>query len=510
MKYLRLLFLGIAAGTWLFFSPGTLFVVLITIALFYIFNLNLREYSNRKIIITICVIAIAARFIFAISNYYIAYSRGMGADLIGDARAYSGSGQYMAEVLTGRPMPDVDGNEPLWAVTLRDLYKGSIPAGGYRVDYFAKYVGLIYAMFGYDPIAVKFTNSFLSIFTGILLFFLIKDMFSVKTAQIGLALSIFWPSLFLWSVTGTKDTLTIFLIVLCLFVFVKLKKYINIAELLCIIAMLAVTNYGFSMLFLLGILIIRNIKKFIFKQHILSDIIIPLLLVLVMKTAAEGLKLIRFHIFMPLLIAFSLSLVSFLNKRLLIFLLIIIFCFGIFSPFYVNKYKIDIDRRFNTFAETTIAIQIDQLKGARSGYRIYPDRFYNEDYMEHPHDNISFIEFITAYFKGIIYVLFSPFPWSINNKISIFIYFQTILYYILAPFILLGILVSLRYRWRNVLPVMIFMLIIASMYALFEGNIGTVFRHRDILMILFLFFGAIGISRTLNILSFEGYMGETG
>lgn len=481
----------------------------LTIALFFILNLSLRGYPDKKIIIAICAIAIAARFILAISNYYFSFYRGIGADLVGDARAYSASGQYIAEVATNRPMPNLDNNEPAWVVSLRNMYKGVIPSVGYRVDNFAKYVGLIYSVFGYNPITVKLINSLLSVFTGVLLFFLMKDMFSVGAAKIVLVLTIFCPSIFLWSITGTKDSLTIFLMTLWLFSFFKLRKHVDILEFSLAIAMLFVQNYVISALFFIGIFFIRILKRYVFKRKILYPMIIPLVLILVMKIASDGLRLVRLHIFLPLLIASSVTFFSFLNKKMLIFSLIIILCLGVFVPFYLSKYNVDINRQFISFTENALRIQRDQLKGANSGYKIYPDRFYGIDYLEHPHENISRGGFIISYFKGIFYTIFMPFPWLINNKESALITFQMLLYYMLIPFIFSGIFIALRYRWRNVLSILIFMIIIVSMYGIYEGNIGTLFRHRDILMVLFIIFGAIGISKTLNILVLNGHVEKT-
>ncbi|MFA5089601.1 MAG: hypothetical protein WC510_01050 [Candidatus Omnitrophota bacterium] len=536
ITYIWLVCSGFALGIWLFFSPGTLAVLVLTAGLFCI--LNLMKCPDRKIIIAICGIAIIARFIFCVFNYFTAYAMGKGADLVGDARAYSSSAQYIAEIATGEPMPTIDGNEPKWLEFLRAHYKGSIPSGGYRVDNFARYVGLIYSVFGYDPIAVKLINSFLSVSTCILLFFLIKDMFSAVIAKIALAISIFWPSMFLWSVTGTKDSLVIFLIILWALVFRKLRKYVGVSEYLLIIAMLITTNYAAGALFFLGVFFIIIIKKFIYPCttsliHRLQDeaasshanagqivnsgieksilrrdamffIVIPLLLILAMKITSEALRLVRFHIFLPFMVAFSIaSLVSFMNRKRLILLLIVVICLTLSLPLYAKKYNIDINRHFMAITEKVISIQKSQLIGARSGYRIYPDRFYVSDDIGHV-GKITIAEFVISYSKGIAYALFSPFLWADSSKTNLIIYSQMLLYYILFPFLLLGILTALRYKWRDIFYLLIFLFCTLSMYALFEGNIGTVFRHRDILMVIFIIFITIGISNSVNILRING------
>lgn len=497
-----LLLAGIITAIWTFFSIGTLCIAILTITLLYVFNYHLKGLSERRIIIAICIIAIALRFTIGLSGYYFSWGAGIGADFIGDGRAYSTSGQYIAEVITSKPMPTIDGNEPAWLDYLRSTYKGNLPLSDYRMDAFAKYIGLIYSTFGYAPITVKFINSFLSIFTAILLFILVRDMFSLKAANITLVLSLFWPSIFLWSATGVKELLTIFLITICIFTFLKLRRHIGIVEFLLALAILIITDYKINVLFFICIFAVRIFKKFILKRQISVKILAPLALIFVMQIALYSLGMIRLHIQIPLLITFFLSISSYLylTKKRLIFLLITIFCSTIFLVDYiVNKNNIDISKHYSSFTQEAIDIQKSQLYGANTGYRIYPDRYYETSSTGYP--DITPPEFIVSYLKGLAYALASPFPWS--NRF--FVYFQ-IAYYILIPFILLGILVVLRYRWRDMLPLIIFIFIVASMYAFYEGNIGTVFRHRDMLMIFFLVFGAIGIS---NFFQNTSYVGKT-
>lgn len=504
----HLLLLGLVLGIWAFFSMGTLCVAILSAILIYLFSFNFKELSQRKIIIAICILAISLRFFLAIFHYYFSYSVGKGGDFFGDARAYSSSGQYTAEAVTKRPVLVVDVDDVAWMRILRDSFKGEFPPRGYRIDAFTGYIGLIYSVFGYAPLTLKFINSFLSLFTSILLFLLVKDMFSIKVANVALVLSLFWPSMFLWSISGMKDSLMIFLIVLCTYIFLKLKKYLNLPELLLVLVMLIVNNYAINILLLIGIFLVRILRKFILKRKISINILMPLGLILVMKTVSAYLGLIKLHLLIPLQIAFSLSLIiSFLNKKKLVGLLIILFCLRLFSPFYINKYNnLNIKKYFMSFTKEAISGQRSQWQPpARSGYKTYPDRYYEASYREHPNIAITPIEFTISYFKGLNYAILSPFPWSIHSKMSFFAYFQIVAYYILIPFIFLGILVALRYRWQDVLPMVIFMFITGSIFALYEGNVGTVFRHRDALTIFLIVFGAIGVCKFLGHINIHNF-----
>jgi len=368
------------------------------------------------------------------------------------------------------------------------------------MDSYAKYIGLVYSVFGYDPVMVKFINSLASVFTAILLFLLIKEIFSVKTANIALVLGLFWPSILLWSATGLKDTLTSFWVTLGVFAFCKIKKHLNLLQFLLVLIILATTNYKVNiLLFIIMSVVIIIDTKFIHRKAGSINILAPLILVLVMKLSLESLRLIRLHIFIPLLLALLLSAISFFNRKQLAFLFSIFFCLLLFAPFYLSKHHINVHRHFQDFTKNSISSQRSQLYAADTGYKVYPDRFYrieDRDYLNT--FDLTPLESIISYIKGLAYALFAPFPWLINNKMTFFASFQMAIYYILSPFVVLGLLIATRYKWRYVLPVLIFIFLIVSMYALFEGNIGTVFRHRDLITTFLLSFSAIGISKFLG------------
>src|SRR3990172_6174031 len=98
---------------------------------------------------------------------------------------------------------------------------------------------------------------------------------------------------------------------------------------------------------------------------------------------------------------------------------------------------------------------------------------------------ISSKELFISYLIGMGYHFLSPFPWTLNSYGQLFGYIQSLWLYLLLPFIVIGIMIGFRYYWRQTLPYLLLILVIASINSLFIGNMGTLFRHRDMVILFF-------------------------
>ncbi|MDD4910406.1 MAG: hypothetical protein PHR44_07020 [Candidatus Omnitrophica bacterium] len=487
---MKALLSAVFLGVWSFFSPATLFIVILAILMLRLFSRFSGDTADRRFIIKVCILALSLRFILSFFHYYAVWGTQKGADFIGDARAYSASGQYIAEVITQKPALNIDNNEVDWVNNMRDAYQGLLPGIGYRTDIFVRYIGFIYSVFGYNPVIIKLINSLLSVLTGILLFILVRRSFSLRAAKIALILTLFWPSVLLWSTTGLKESLLIFLVVLNIFIYLMyLKENMNTLWFMALLLILAYSNYIilllFSSLFCLSRFAGRWKAKFTFNKGIIAF----LAYIAVMKLSFTFLELSRPHLLSLLLISFLLERILLFNKRVLSCMTILI-CAGIL---YFHPYESNIKERYDHFTRMLINRQENQLDAAYTAYKIYPEKYYNSKL------SISYPDLAFSYFKGLSYVLFSPFPFSVlRNTSGLLGLMQATLFYILFPFIVIGIIIALRYRYGNVLLPLLFTFIILSAYALAEGNIGTVFRHRDTAAVFLLMFAAIGINHLLG------------
>ncbi len=53
-----------------------------------------------------------------------------------------------------------------------------------------------------------------------------------------------------------------------------------------------------------------------------------------------------------------------------------------------------------------------------------------------------------------------------------------------------------KYKWKETFVIFAYIIVLGSIIAMNSGNIGTVFRHRDMLTPLFLIFGSVGLIKT--------------
>ena len=94
---------------------------------------------------------------------------------------------------------------------------------------------------------------------------------------------------------------------------------------------------------------------------------------------------------------------------------------------------------------------------------------------------------------GIAYFLFSPFPWQITSTLKLFALPEMLLIYVLTPSMIRGIRYTIRTRFREALQVLLVMSLITVAYALGEGNVGTLYRHRAQAIAFYLIFAAVGL-----------------
>lgn len=80
--------------------------------------------------------------------------------------------------------------------------------------------------------------------------------------------------------------------------------------------------------------------------------------------------------------------------------------------------------------------------------------------------------------EGLLYFYCSPLPWQIGSPRQVMALADLLVWYGTLPFVLAGMLWLVRRRFRGVLPTLLVVIGISVLYALVEGNIGIIFRHR--------------------------------
>ena len=85
---------------------------------------------------------------------------------------------------------------------------------GYGWTSYIYVIAYVQYWFGESPYGIHLLNVFLSLLVAVVLYRLVRKAYGKTAALIGLALSLFMPSLLLWSVSALKESLYVFLIML--------------------------------------------------------------------------------------------------------------------------------------------------------------------------------------------------------------------------------------------------------------------------------------------------------
>lgn len=95
---------------------------------------------------------------------------------------------------------------------------------------------------------------------------------------------------------------------------------------------------------------------------------------------------------------------------------------------------------------------------------------------------------------GMAFFLFSPFPWQVGSTLTLMTLPEQIVWYALMPMVLTGAAHLIRERYHAVGPILVFLALTTSIYALVEGNAGTAYRHRAQVLVFFLILASVGLA----------------
>ena len=286
-----------------------------------------------------------------------------------------------------------------------------------------------YYIFGYQTQGARLINIFFNILTLLLIFYLARELFGEAAARMSSVIFAFFPSIMIWSVMLGVDTLIIFGVTLYMISLMKLLGEIRLK---------------WAALLAFSILIVMSAREYL----------APVL--------AAGICFSFLYKFFVFIKPSKRSVITGL-----VFLMIV---FALFAPF-----RHPISEKFSD----AMRVLIDQQRGFAwiddSGYLIYPAHCYVDL-------RCGFMDIVTAYAKGAGYVLFSPFPWRIDSKLQLMAYPQVVFWYFMIPFVIYGIYTGFRRKSLVIMPMLLYVFFTFSVLALGEGNVGALFRHKDMVM----------------------------
>lgn len=94
---------------------------------------------------------------------------------------------------------------------------------------------------------------------------------------------------------------------------------------------------------------------------------------------------------------------------------------------------------------------------------------------------------------GFTYLMLAPFPWQVNSLRQALAAPESVVWWCLLPFLFSGLWYTVRTRWRQAIPILIFTILLTVAYSLFQGNVGTAYRQRTQIQVFFFIFIAVGL-----------------
>ena len=319
--------------------------------------------------------------------------------------------------------------DPYYQIIANRFTEGSASAWG-----FTKMIGVVYFIIGRNTLAVQFLNSILGAATAVLVYHCGQHVYkNVRVGKIAAICVAFFPSLVLWSAQGLKDAAVVFFLVLAILASLRLnEKWSGKQVLILIVALFSILSLRFYVFYMIAV-------------AIGGAFIIGLQKITPTNFARQFVILI--------LVGVSLTYLG------------------------VTRYASGQFERFGTLE----AVQRSRADLARAG-----SGFGREVDVSTTEGAISTIPI------GLIYLLFAPFPWQLASLRQSITLPEMIIWWMSFPLLVLGIWYSLKYRLRQISPVLIFTTMLSIAYSVFQGNVGTAYRQRAQLLVFYFVFVAVG------------------
>lgn len=287
-----------------------------------------------------------------------------------------------------------------------------------------------YYVFGHTDLPLKLVNALLGALTVRYVYLIARDLFQAAVARRSAIFAAFFPSLVLWSAVNIRDVWVIFLILFISWHSLRIVKGRSV---------LALANVG------LGVYAITFFRDYLF-----------------------------FVVALPPIVAFLIGTRGNLGRNFVFAMLT-----GV-GLLYLVERGAGAGAVPHMSLESLSQVRQDMAQGAASAFQQDVD-------ISTPGRALLFLP------VGIAYFLFSPFPWQMTSLLKLISLPEMLLMYYLTPSIVRGIAHTVRHRFRESLQVLLLMTLLTVSYALGEGNVGTLYRHRAQAILFYLMFAAVGL-----------------
>lgn len=294
------------------------------------------------------------------------------------------------------------------------------------------YVAAVYFLIGNNSFALQLLNGALGALTCLITYRIATLVYpSQRVARTAVLLTAFSPSLVLWSSQMMRDGPIVFCLALCTYYTLRLRERLELRW----IAGLALTLFALFAL-----------------RHYVAYIVFA---------AIAGTLILGHRRFTPLRVMQGAALVILI---------------GLALAYYGGS----------SVAEK--ALNIKSIQSARVWSAQAANSGYGGDVdITDPQAALAFLPVGAAYF------LFAPFPWMLTNLRQLITLPELIVWWALTPALIRGFWRSTRDRLRESLVISVFTIGLTIVYALYQTNVGTAYRHRAQLYVFFAVFISIGL-----------------
>ena len=295
-------------------------------------------------------------------------------------------------------------------------------------------IAVVYGIIGRNTLAIQFVNSVIGAATAVLVFYCAHQVYkNIRVARIAGICVAFFPSLVLWSAQGLKDAPIVFFLVLAILASLRLNEKLTVK---------------YAVVLILALFSILSLRFYVFYM---------------ITAAIAGGFVVGLQKITP---------TNFIRQ------FIVIIVVGVALTYLgVTRYA---SQQFDQFGSLE-RLQRSRLDQARAG-----SGFGREVDVSTTEGAISTIPI------GLIYLLFAPFPWQLVSLRQSITLPEMIVWWLSIPFLVLGIYYSIRYRLRQISPILIFTTMLSIAYSVFQGNVGTAYRQRAQLLVFYFVFVAVG------------------
>jgi hypothetical protein len=319
-----------------------------------------------------------------------------------------------------------------YAQSLVTLFLGKSEGSGWGMVYF---VGAIYGVIGHNMLAVQLINGVIGAVTAIIIFLCAQEVYTnLRVARIAAFAVAFYPSLVLWSSQGLKDAPIVFMLAFCILATLRLGQKFSAKW----VAILVISLFC-----------LLSLRFYVFYMMVVS---------------VGGAFLIGMR---------AVTAQSFMRQ----FVVIVVMGLSLTYMGVTRYANVQLEAYANM--EAVNRSRLDAARSAQSGF--------GRDV-----DVSTTAGALTTIPVGLLYLLFAPFPWQLASLRQSITLPEMIIWWASFPLLVLGLWFSIRYRLRQISPILVFSMMLSLAYSVFQGNVGTAYRQRAQLLVFYFIFVAAG------------------